>query len=210
MRTNVYVDGFNFYYGVVRNTPWKWVDFRALFELALKPHHEICTIKYFTARVSPTERDQSAPERQDFFLQALKHHCPKVEIYFGHFLDNEKTMPLAPPNRGYAKVTRIEEKGSDVNLAVHLLNDAWLDAYECAVVVSNDSDLTEAMRLVRERGKRIGLITPRTERNRKDRRTSKELLRYASFRRELRERYLRKAQMPPVIPGTSIRKPETW
>jgi uncharacterized LabA/DUF88 family protein len=59
-------------------------------------------------------------------------------------------------------VIKTEEKGSDVNLAVHLLNDGWLDAYDCAVVVSNDSDIAEAMRLVRHHhGKRIGLITPR-------------------------------------------------
>lgn len=38
-------------------------------------------------------------------------------------------------------IIKTEEKGSDVNLAVHLLNDGWLDAYDCAVVVSNDSDL---------------------------------------------------------------------
>ena len=57
-----------------------------------------------------------------------------------------------------AEVIRTEEKGSDVNLAVHLLNDGWLDAYDCAVVVGNDSDIAEAMRLVRHHhGKRIGL-----------------------------------------------------
>lgn len=48
-------------------------------------------------------------------------------------------------------IIKTEEKGSDVNLAVHLLNDGWLDAYDCAVVVSNDSDLAEAMRLVKAR-----------------------------------------------------------
>jgi hypothetical protein len=35
-------------------------------------------------------------------------------------------------------------------LAVHLLNDAWLNEYDCAIVVSNDSDLAESMRFVRE------------------------------------------------------------
>ena len=46
-------------------------------------------------------------------------------------------------SRQFVEVIKTEEKGSDVNLAVHLLNDAWLDRYECAVVVSNDSDLAE-------------------------------------------------------------------
>lgn len=51
-------------------------------------------------------------------------------------------------------IIKTEEKGSDVNLAVHPLNDGWLDAYDCAVVVSNDSDLAEAMRLVKARKER--------------------------------------------------------
>ena len=75
-------------------------------------------------------------------------------------------MPLADPtdDRRTAEVFKTEEKGSDVNLAVHLLNDCWLDLYECAVVVSNDSDLAEAMRLVNGcRGKMIGLVTPRVK-----------------------------------------------
>jgi len=46
------------------------------------------------------------------------------------------------------KIVKTEEKGSDVNLAVHLLNDAWLNLYDCAVVISNDSDLAESCRLV--------------------------------------------------------------
>ena len=84
-------------------------------------------------------------------------------MYFGHFLRHRVRAPLARPVRGRhtVEVVRTEEKGSDVNLAVYLLNDSWLDAYDCGVVVSNDSDLAEAMRLVREqRGKRVGLVIP--------------------------------------------------
>ena len=76
------------------------------------------------------------------------------------------------------EVIKTEEKGSDVNLAVHLLNDAWLDRYECAVVVSNDSDLAEATRLVKEHtGKALGLITPG------DSNASRQLLKHADFTR---------------------------
>jgi len=31
MRTYVYVDGFNLYYSALKNTPYKWLDLRALF-----------------------------------------------------------------------------------------------------------------------------------------------------------------------------------
>ena len=61
-----------------------------------------------------------------------------------------------------ARVIKTEEKGSDVNFAAHLLMDAVDDLFDVAVIMSNDSDLKEPIRLVRERfGKRIVLLTPR-------------------------------------------------
>jgi uncharacterized LabA/DUF88 family protein len=57
-------------------------------------------------------------------------------------------MPLAPPDKGYVRVTKTEEKGSDVNIATHLLMDAFDDAYELAVIISNDSDLLEPIKVV--------------------------------------------------------------
>ena len=41
-----------------------------------------------------------------------------------------------------------EEKGSDVNLATYLVADGFRDLYDTAVVVSNDSDLAEPLKLV--------------------------------------------------------------
>ena len=38
MRTFVYVDGFNLYYGALKGTPWKWLDLPALFAKVLQPH----------------------------------------------------------------------------------------------------------------------------------------------------------------------------
>ncbi len=42
-RTIVYVDGFNFYYGEVRGTPWKWLDPVALFQKVLGPQKVFCS-----------------------------------------------------------------------------------------------------------------------------------------------------------------------
>ena len=128
-------------------------------------------------------------------------------MYFGHFLRHRVRAPLAQPegSRRTAEVIRTEEKGSGVNLAVHLLNDSWLDAYDCGVVVSNDSDVAEAMRLVREQhGKRIGLVTPGTGR------PSQQLKKHADFARHIRTNGLRHSQLPDPIPGANIRKPAAW
>lgn len=53
-RTIVYVDGFNFYYGQVRGTPWKWLDPAVLFRRVLGPQNNLVKVKYFTARVQPS------------------------------------------------------------------------------------------------------------------------------------------------------------
>jgi len=53
-----------------------------------------------------------------------------------------------------------EEKGSDVKFAVHMLNDAWMNEVDSAVVVTTDSHISEAMRIVKKQlNKHVGLIT---------------------------------------------------
>ena len=208
MRTHVYVDGFNLYYGALKGTSWKWLDLPALFAAVLQAQHDIAKVKYFTARVSSMPDDLSKPQRQDVYLRALCQYRPEVEMHFGHFLSHRVRAPLARPMPGAQRsveIVRTEEKGSDVNLAVHMLNDAWLDACDCAVVVSNDSDIAEAMRLVRQQHeKRIGLLTPGT------RKPSQQLLKQADFARHIRPGALRASQLPDPIPGTNIRKPARW
>ena len=97
MRTFVYVDGFNLYYGALEGTPWKWLDLPALFAKVLQPHHDIPTVKYFTARVSGTPADPSKPQRQDVYLRALRRYRPEVDVYFGYFLSHRVRAPLAEP-----------------------------------------------------------------------------------------------------------------
>ena len=88
-------------------------------------------------------------------------------------------------------VIKTEEKGSDVNLAVHLLNDAWLDKYDCAVIVSNDSDLAESLRLIKEQHKKIvGLFVCWKHH------PSRELMRYADFTKRIRRKVLSISQLP--------------
>ncbi len=155
------VDGFNFYYGVVRGTPWKWLDLVALFRKVLGPQNMLAKIKYFTARLQSSLNDPTVQDRQDAYLPALQAHGPMVELYYGHFLRHQISMEHANPPPPSVKVWKNEEKGSDVNLSLHVLNDAWQNAYDCAVSVSNDSDLAESLRLVKAQNRKlIGLVTP--------------------------------------------------
>lgn len=56
---------------------------------------------------------------------------------------------------------KIEEKGSDVSLAAHMVSDALRGVADAYFLLSNDSDFVEALRIVRERsGSEIGLDVP--------------------------------------------------
>jgi uncharacterized LabA/DUF88 family protein len=251
MRTYIYIDGFNFYYGAVKNTPYKWLDFKSFFQKLLDPRHDIISIKYFTAQVSG-KIDPRQPVRQKTYLRALQKHIPELSVHLGHFSTQDVVSPLSWnhkkfKDRNYSKsrirrfnvpivlpekhnsdkietvaplssnhkkyddkvffvpIVKTEEKGSDVNIAVHLLNDSWLDKFDCAVVVSNDSDLAESLRLVVEQhNKKIGLINPRKTT------PARELMKYATFLKKIRTGALRDSQLPDPIPNTSIKKPDDW
>ena len=127
----------------MKDTPYKWLNLSGLFHDLLPHKHDILKIKHFTARVQSRPNDQSIPPRQDVYLRAIKSYCHEVEIIFGRFQTTTKRAPLRFPDDGpkTAEIIHAEEKGSDVNLAVHMLNDAWMNAFDSAVMVTNDSDI---------------------------------------------------------------------
>ena len=84
MITNVYIDGFNFYYGALKGTPYKWLDLDAVFRRLL-PSDNIVKIRYFTARVSSRPDDPQQAVNQETYLRAL-NTMPLIEIHFGHYI----------------------------------------------------------------------------------------------------------------------------
>lgn len=207
MRTSVYIDGFNLYYRALKDSPYKWLDLKKLVTNLLSPKHVIVEIKYFTAIVSGIF-DPDQPSRQRTYIRALETYIPELTVYYGHFLSHPTFLPLSPltSTLKLVKVMKTEEKGSDVNLAVHILNDAWLEKYDCAVIVSNDSDLAESLRLIRiQHNKMIGLISPLI-----DGHPSRELQKYAHFIKRIRKGVLKISQLPSPIPDTTIHKPTSW
>jgi len=207
MRTFVYIDGFNFYYGCVRGTTEKWLNIAELCRKLLPPN-DILAIKYFTARVEARASDPGQPTRQETYFRALRT-LPELQIVLGRFLTNPVRLPRAS-GKGYETVLRTEEKGSDVNLATHLIHDAHSGAIDCAVVISNDSDLAEAMRIVHEEiGLKVGLISPTALTGRHP---SRQLTRHADFVKRIRRGVLRSSQFPDEIRDAKgpIVKPRGW
>lgn len=258
MKTLVYIDGFNLYYGAVKGTPFKWLNLVELSRQVLPAGRNVSKVKYFTARVSGAA-DPGAPGRQQVYLGALRT-LPEIEIHFGRFLAKsiwrplinlpiageeihlpqavtlpvgdhpvagtpakvlpigrypnkskqsgrrrKRKIPRPLPNVVLAEVHTMEEKGSDVNLASHLLNDAWKGVFDEAVVISNDTDLIEPIRMVTvERGKTVHVVCPGRWQ------AAPQLAAVATHVRHIRRPMLLAAQLPNPIPGTTIRKPSGW
>lgn len=208
MRTSIYVDGFNLYFGALKSTPYKWLDIHAMCTALLNADNKITRIKYFTAHVSGTPQNKNRAIDQQIYLRALKKTTPSLQVITGQFATHEVTKKLVTPIDGktHARVYETTEKGSDVNLAVHLLNDAWLDAFDCAVIISGDSDLAGSIGLVRQHHpqKIIGVISPRKKG------MSKQLLETSHFVRAITTGVLASSQLPLLVPGTNIAKPADW
>lgn len=204
MRTNVYIDGFNLYYGAVKGTPHRWLDLARLCALLL-PSDTIQRIRYYTATVRPRPGDPGQAHRQAVYLRALRT-IPNLSIHEGHFLSHVVAMPLAGDPGRMVKVIKSEEKGSDVNLASHLLRDGFVDDFDVAVVVTNDSDLLEPVRIVqRDLGKPVGILNPQ-------RYPSAVLQREARFFKSIRGSAVARCQFPEQLRDArgTFRKPAGW
>jgi hypothetical protein len=178
MKTYVYIDGFNLYYGSLKDTAYKWLDVAKMCRLLL-PKNNIDRLKYFTATVSARPHDPDQPTRQQTYLRALST-IPNLDIIYGHFLSHEILMPSAQNPARQVKVIKTEEKGSDVNIAAHLINDGHRGRYEVAVLVTNDSDLLEPLKIVRYELKLpVGVINPQKK-------ASRVLAKHASFIKPIR------------------------
>lgn len=152
MKANVYIDGFNLYYGIKKWPDCKWLDLEALVK-RLFPNDTINRIRYFTAPVKG-KPDPESRKRQVVFLRAVRDN-PLINIHEGRFIaskvyrarvepDPDPTVPVT------IQVWHTQEKGSDVNIATYLLLDAIHKDCEMAIVISNDSDLREPIRIVQE------------------------------------------------------------
>jgi hypothetical protein len=141
-------------------------------------------------------------------------------------------MRLAKPAPGgsrYADVLKMEEKGSDVNIATYMLVDAFRKDCDQLVVITNDSDLAEPVRIIhKELGIPVGIFNPHTAdtATRRARVTGKplqparpsvQLKKMARFYREITsegpECHMARSQFPDTLVdahGQRITRPSGW
>lgn len=212
-RVIAYIDGFNLYHGL-RAANWRssyWLDMTSLARNLLKPDQTLIYTKYFTARIAgPKPADSPAKARrlkekrarQTAYLDALST-LPDHQIYEGHYLAKDRECFAC-----HAKWTAHEEKMTDVNIATEMLVDAFQDAFDTALLISADSDLTPPTLAIREYfpEKRIIAAFP-------PKRSSVRLTRATNASFTIGRAKLKKSQLPEQVTmpsGHVIYRPSHW
>lgn len=153
-RVLVYIDGFNLYFGMKEAgfEAYKWLDLTSLSKNLLKSNQELVGLKYFTSRVSNNPEKQ---KRQSTYIEALE--TTGVKIYYGHYQsDNIECRRCGNIWATY------NEKMTDVNIATHMLIDAYKDKYDTAMLISGDSDLVPPIKEIHTlfKNKRVFVAFP--------------------------------------------------
>lgn len=231
LRTRVYVDGYNFYNGCLKRTPFKWLDLYQLFSiviptisleergLQLSSELSPLAIKYFTAPIlAKFARSNDSVPSQIAYHNALQLHLGSaIEIFQGYYGDKPARAYRYEKGKGpnlsgeMVEIWKLEEKQSDVALALHAFADAMRGEVEHIVFATNDTDFVPAMKMIRSNTQaKIGLIIPTRDHVRKP---NKDLANQADWvRSSLQDKELESSQLPNSVlgGGKSARKPMSW
>ncbi|VAW42616.1 FIG00581129: hypothetical protein [hydrothermal vent metagenome] len=227
-RTIIYIDGYNLYYGCLKHTEHKWLDIYHLSSKyiirAQSPDHTIIKIKFFTADIKAriASKGQDATIAQNNYHRALEKLYPdQVEIIKGYYALDEARLPKYQhpiDKNDKVPVWKLEEKQTDVNIALHAYRDAIRADCEQIVIVSNDTDLAPALGMIRnDIGDNIdiGTVIPVRKKMKDDnsRPTNAALSQLSNWTRTyILEEELKNSQLPSKIPTAKkpIIKPSYW
>jgi len=227
LRTRIYVDGYNLYYGCLKSTPYKWLDLMALFERCILPSSAPVEstllplgIKFFTAKIleKAAKALDSVSSQARYHTALRKLYSERIEIIEGYYslieskarLVNPAVPETWPRDCQETLVWKLEEKQSDVNLALQAYHDAITGEVDQVVIVTNDTDIAPALHLIRSHTKvQIGLVVPSRTQQRIPNSELVELAHWVRTHITLEE--LAKSQLPRVIAGRKpTMKPESW
>ncbi len=230
LRTRVYVDGYNLYYGCLKRSTAKWLDPRALVECILptivhgrqgEPLGSRChplTLKYFTAPILEAfAKSKDSITCQWHYHAALHAHLQgDLQIIYGyHDARPARAYRWEPAKPAHAcektEVWRLVEKQSDVALALHAYSDAIRGQVDQVVVLTNDTDVVPALEMIGEHTSVIvGVIAPiRCGRGT----VNAALERCAHWtRKHIDDQELARSQLPAWVRGKAgvIHKPISW
>lgn len=141
-RVIVYIDGFNFYYGL-KSSGWKkyyWLDIVKFFSSFMESHQELVQVNYFSA----IPYNSGEQKRQDSFFSANKLDST-FKLHLGKFL--KKTIICRSCNGSH---DTYKEKESDVRVATRMISDVVNDKCDISILVSGDSDLIPPIEFIKD------------------------------------------------------------
>lgn len=225
MKTIIYVDGYNLFYGCLKHTSEKWLDLNKLFfEFILHPQapqSTPVTLKFFTADIKAkvATNGHDAQLAQQTYHRALQElYRDKITIIKGYYsLDRARLLAYKkPPDKTErVEVWKLEEKQTDVNIALEAYRDVAKGKAEQVVFVSNDTDIAPALAAIREdfgSSVNIGVIIP-VRKVSGGRPGNQQLSNHADWTRKyITDEELANSQLPDNIPTRkkTITKPEYW
>lgn len=189
---SVYIDGFNLYHALLqfRDPKVKWLDLRALSERLINPKSDkIVAINYFSAYADWLPDPKS---RHEIYVEALK--AKGIIPILGHFkVKNRKCFKCNTEWKGH------EEKETDVNIAISMLNDAYKNVYEKALLLTRDSDLVPAVKMIRAEfpKKEIVVVAPPFMGH------SNDLLKVCNSKKKITPDQVRQCLLPREVKGPS-------
>lgn len=227
----VYLDGYNFYYGCLRNGPYKWLDLVKLFKNILyiqDPDINLVKLNYFTspALARYAQHGANSVHAQNLYHKALKqlYNNRKFEIILGSHELDPVSLPKAIKGSkiidrtSLERVWRTVEKQTDVKIAIEMYSDVVKSKCDLIVLCTNDSDFEPVLKKIKSDfpNMEVGFIATvptQTNNTPEGRRANNSLKALAKWtRHSITVGELADAQMQEVInTGTGIvKKPSYW
>ena len=188
LKINAYIDGFNLYHSIdaLKDNTLKWLNLRKLCELFLKEGDELNEVYYFSA---PPTHLPTKMQRYEAYTKALQG--AGVKAIFGSF-----KKKFAKCHVCGARYVTHEEKQTDINIAIKLLQDVFNDDFDKAFLVTADTDLVSTIKTIRQTypHKSIILLTPPNRAK-----YSHELKQNATASLEIKVKHIRRALLPNEV-----------
>ncbi len=200
-RVSFFIDGFNVYHSLKSNDNYHkylWLDYRKLLKNYLRKIDALADIYYFSAYAH-------------WIQDRVKRHRMMIDIWkntgilpiMGNFKEKDRYCTIC---RSWFKGH--EEKQTDVNIAIHLIKEAYENNYDTAILFTNDTDLIPAIRMLKSSfpKKRVGVLFPID-------RWSSELSKECHFWRKTKKKALAKSILPNKVTlpsGIAFTRPTSW
>lgn len=202
-RVILYVDGFNLYHAIddLKKPHLKWLSLRDLGQrLILRQSERLEKVVYFSAYATHlAQKNPNKIMRHQTYVRALE--ATDVECCLGRF-KLKRARCHGCGNQWHTP----EEKETDVAIAVRIIEDAFRDRFDTCYLISGDTDLTPALRLLQDHFPRKRLVTVSTP----HRQHSAEILNLAHRKTKVTISLLEKSLFPQqfqAADGTIISRP---